>query len=87
MAVFEVPGSKSITARALFLAAAARGTTVLNKPLDSDDTAGFAEGLTALGYRLDRRRREISQNATSATMPAAPMSSVCQRWLLGRASA
>ena len=54
MAVFEVPGSKSITARALFLAGAARGTTVLRKPLDSDDTAGFAEGLTALGYKLDR---------------------------------
>jgi 3-phosphoshikimate 1-carboxyvinyltransferase len=54
MTVFEVPGSKSITARALFLAAAARGTTVLQKPLDSDDTAAFAEGLAALGYRLDR---------------------------------
>jgi 3-phosphoshikimate 1-carboxyvinyltransferase len=54
VAVVEVPGSKSITARALFLAAAARGTTVLRKPLDSDDTAGFAEGLTALGYQLDR---------------------------------
>ena len=54
MAVVEVPGSKSITARALFLAAAASGTTVLRKPLDSDDTAGFAEGLTALGYKLDR---------------------------------
>ena len=54
MAVVEVPGSKSITARALFLAAAARGTTVLRKPLDSDDTAGFAEGLIALGYNLDR---------------------------------
>jgi 3-phosphoshikimate 1-carboxyvinyltransferase len=54
VAVVEIPGSKSITARALFLAAAARGTTVLRKPLDSDDTAGFAEGLTALGYELDR---------------------------------
>jgi 3-phosphoshikimate 1-carboxyvinyltransferase len=54
VAVVEIPGSKSITARALFLAAAARGTTVLRKPLDSDDTAGFAEGLTALGYKMDR---------------------------------
>ena len=54
MAVVEVPGSKSITARALFLAAAARGTTVLRKPLDSDDTAGFTHGLSALGYKLDR---------------------------------
>ncbi|GAA3537569.1 3-phosphoshikimate 1-carboxyvinyltransferase [Nonomuraea rosea] len=50
----QVPGSKSITARALFLAAAARGTTVLRRPLLSDDTDGFAEGLSALGYRVER---------------------------------
>jgi 3-phosphoshikimate 1-carboxyvinyltransferase len=50
----EIPGSKSITARALFLAAAADGTTVLRRPLVSDDSEGFAEGLTALGYPLDR---------------------------------
>ncbi|MFS7879577.1 3-phosphoshikimate 1-carboxyvinyltransferase [Streptomyces asiaticus] len=50
----DVPGSKSVTARALFLAAAARGTTVLRRPLVSDDSTGFAEGLTALGYRLER---------------------------------
>lgn len=54
MTVVEVPGSKSITNRALFLAAAASGTTTLRRPLDSDDTAGFAEGLAALGYRLTR---------------------------------
>jgi 5-enolpyruvylshikimate-3-phosphate synthase len=50
----QVPGSKSITARALFLAAAAHGTTVLRRPLLSDDTDGFAEGLSALGYRVER---------------------------------
>jgi 3-phosphoshikimate 1-carboxyvinyltransferase len=54
MTVAEIPGSKSITNRALFLAAAARGATTLRKPLDSDDTVGFTEGLTALGYRLTR---------------------------------
>lgn len=54
MTVAEIPGSKSITNRALFLAAAARGTTTLRKPLDSDDTVGFTEGLTALGYQLTR---------------------------------
>ncbi len=53
MTVVEVPGSKSITNRALFLAAA-HGTTTLVKPLDSDDTAGFAEGLATLGYRVAR---------------------------------
>ena len=55
MTVVEIPGSKSITARALFLAAAAEGTTVLRRPLLSDDSEGFAEGLRALGYRLDQQ--------------------------------
>ncbi|MBM9507004.1 3-phosphoshikimate 1-carboxyvinyltransferase [Streptomyces sp. KK5PA1] len=49
-----VPGSKSVTARALFLAAAADGATVLRRPLVSDDTEGFAEALTALGYGVER---------------------------------
>lgn len=56
MTVFEVPGSKSITARALFLAAAAQGTTVLGHPLLSDDSAGFVEGLRSLGYRVTQEQ-------------------------------
>ncbi|WP_328319923.1 3-phosphoshikimate 1-carboxyvinyltransferase [Streptomyces sp. NBC_00388] len=54
MTVTEIPGSKSVTARALFLAAAADGTTTLQRPLVSDDTEGFAEGLTRLGYAVER---------------------------------
>ncbi|MGC5344580.1 3-phosphoshikimate 1-carboxyvinyltransferase [Streptomyces sp. DT171] len=54
MTVIHIPGSKSVTARALFLAAAADGTTTLVRPLLSDDTDGFAEGLSRLGYRLTR---------------------------------
>lgn len=54
MAVVDIPGSKSITARALFLAAAADGVTTLVRPLRSDDTEGFAEGLARLGYRVGR---------------------------------
>ncbi|MEU6376704.1 3-phosphoshikimate 1-carboxyvinyltransferase [Streptomyces sp. NPDC046909] len=54
MPAVDIPGSKSITARALFLAAAADGVTTLVRPLRSDDTEGFAEGLTRLGYRLGR---------------------------------
>ncbi|WP_033823418.1 3-phosphoshikimate 1-carboxyvinyltransferase [Kitasatospora sp. MBT63] len=54
MTTVEIPGSKSVTARALFLAAAAEGTTTLLRPLASDDTEGFAEGLAALGYRVER---------------------------------
>ncbi|WP_432153967.1 3-phosphoshikimate 1-carboxyvinyltransferase [Streptomyces tricolor] len=54
MAAVDIPGSKSITARALFLAAAADGVSTLVRPLHSDDTEGFAEGLTRLGYRVGR---------------------------------
>ncbi|MFH9548913.1 3-phosphoshikimate 1-carboxyvinyltransferase [Streptomyces sp. NPDC017435] len=54
MALVDIPGSKSLTARALFLAAAADGVTTLRRPLRSDDTEGFAEGLTRLGYRVGR---------------------------------
>ncbi|MGH1556381.1 hypothetical protein ACRAWF_45410 [Streptomyces sp. L7] len=36
------------------LAAAADGVTTLRRPLRSDDTEGFAEGLTRLGYRVGR---------------------------------
>ncbi|MFJ5773495.1 3-phosphoshikimate 1-carboxyvinyltransferase [Streptomyces sp. NPDC093094] len=54
MPVADIPGSKSITARALFLAAAADGVTTLVRPLRSDDTEGFAEGLARLGYRVGR---------------------------------
>ncbi|MEU1518543.1 3-phosphoshikimate 1-carboxyvinyltransferase [Streptomyces sp. NPDC005811] len=54
MALVDIPGSKSITARALFLAAAADGVTTLQRPLRSDDTEGFAEGLARLGYRVGR---------------------------------
>ncbi|MEV6940910.1 3-phosphoshikimate 1-carboxyvinyltransferase [Streptomyces sp. NPDC051172] len=56
MPVVTIPGSKSITARALFLAAAADGVTTLVRPLRSDDTEGFAEGLVRLGYRVGRTR-------------------------------
>ncbi|MEU2774429.1 3-phosphoshikimate 1-carboxyvinyltransferase [Streptomyces sp. NPDC007162] len=54
MPLAHIPGSKSVTARALFLAAAADGVTTLVRPLRSDDTEGFAEGLTRLGYRVGR---------------------------------
>ncbi|MGY0236026.1 3-phosphoshikimate 1-carboxyvinyltransferase [Longispora urticae] len=53
-AVVVVPGSKSVTNRALFLAAAADGTTTLRGALRSDDTDAFVDGLRHLGYDVDR---------------------------------
>lgn len=50
--VVEVPGSKSITNRALMLASMARGKSVLTNALFSDDTRGFMDCLESLGYEL-----------------------------------
>ncbi|MEV6451200.1 3-phosphoshikimate 1-carboxyvinyltransferase [Streptomyces anulatus] len=71
MTVIDIPGSKSVTARALFLAAAADGTSTLLRPLRSDDTEGFAEGLENLGYRVDREADRWHVEGRPAG-PAAP---------------
>lgn len=54
----SVPGSKSMTNRALMIAALAKGETVLHGVLFSDDSRVFMEGLQALGYSLDIREKE-----------------------------
>jgi 3-phosphoshikimate 1-carboxyvinyltransferase len=48
-----LPGSKSITNRALPLAAMAKGTSRLTGALKSDDTARMAEALIAMGVKVD----------------------------------
>ncbi|MET9437050.1 3-phosphoshikimate 1-carboxyvinyltransferase [Streptomyces sp. NPDC006551] len=49
----RIPGSKSLTNRALLLAAAADATSVLTAPLVSDDTLAFRDALTRLGARVE----------------------------------
>lgn len=49
----RVPGSKSITNRALLLAALADGESVLDGVLASDDTRYMAAALTQLGIEID----------------------------------
>ena len=51
-AVVALPGSKSITARALVLAAIADGPSRLVRPLRARDTDLMAAGLRALGVRI-----------------------------------
>jgi len=53
-ATVRVPGSKSLTNRALILAAQATGPSTLTAPLISRDTNLMAAGLTALGVRVDK---------------------------------
>lgn len=50
--VVTVPGSKSITNRALLVAALAEGTSVLDGVLDADDTAAMIDCLRRLGVAV-----------------------------------
>lgn len=61
--IVEVPGSKSITNRALLLASLADGKSVLTNALFSDDTRHFMGCLRTLGYNLD-----IDENAKKVTL-------------------
>ncbi len=55
-----VPGSKSITNRALLCAALAQGQSELHNPLESDDIEAMCEGLAALGVSLGSRPTRAS---------------------------
>jgi 3-phosphoshikimate 1-carboxyvinyltransferase len=50
----RVPGSKSVTNRALLLAGLAAGPSVLRGALEADDTLAFAAGLRNLGVAVER---------------------------------
>lgn len=53
-----VPGSKSITNRALLLAALAEGTSTLRDVLFSDDSRHFLSCIQALGFETDVNEKE-----------------------------
>ncbi|MFI8962641.1 3-phosphoshikimate 1-carboxyvinyltransferase [Streptomyces sp. NPDC053493] len=64
--VARVPGSKSLTNRALLLAAAATGTSTLTAPLVSDDTLAFRTALTDLGVRVSAAADDAYWTVTGA---------------------
>lgn len=71
------PGSKSITNRALIIAALADGTSNLTGVLDSVDTRVMVESLTRLGYRLSQDVAEATiaiQGGSSIPAPGAELS-------------
>ncbi|MGC4748380.1 3-phosphoshikimate 1-carboxyvinyltransferase [Micromonospora sp. DT201] len=73
--VARVPGSKSIMARALLIAALAEGTTRLVAPLAAADTVAFAEGLDSLGFRVTREP-DVWAVTGDPTGPPAPEATV-----------
>lgn len=71
-AVVRVPGSKSLTNRALLIAALANGTTRLTHALFSDDSCYFAKALQTLGFdvELDEANHEMTVTGLGGNIPA-----------------
>lgn len=57
-AVVSLPGSKSLTNRALVIAALASSSSVIKRPLRARDTELMAEALRALGVGIDDRNSD-----------------------------
>ncbi|PWB75211.1 MAG: 3-phosphoshikimate 1-carboxyvinyltransferase, partial [Anaerolineales bacterium] len=71
-ATVRVPGSKSLTNRALLIAALANGTTRITNALFSDDSKYFAKALQTLGFdvQLNEARREMTVTGLGGRIPA-----------------
>jgi 3-phosphoshikimate 1-carboxyvinyltransferase len=71
-ATVRVPGSKSLTNRALLIAALANGTTRLKNALFSDDSKYFARALKTLGFevQLDAVNSEMTVTGLGGKIPS-----------------
>jgi 3-phosphoshikimate 1-carboxyvinyltransferase len=89
----RVPGSKSVTNRALLLAGLAAGESVLRGALEADDTDAFAAGLRSLGIPVDRRGDDVFVAGAGGRFPTAGADVFCAeagtaaRFLLAAAAA
>jgi 3-phosphoshikimate 1-carboxyvinyltransferase len=71
----EVPGSKSLTNRALVAAALARGRSTLEGVLRADDTDAMVHALTTLGVDLvlDAGRHVVEVEGVAGAVPPGPV--------------
>lgn len=71
-AAVHVPGSKSLTNRALLIASLASGTTRLTNALFADDSRYFAQALQSLGFdlHLDESSRAMTVTGLGGNIPA-----------------
>ena len=74
-----IPGSKSITNRALLLAALANGTSILSDILISDDTLALINALKTLGtaIELDEKKNVCTVKGTRGVFPKKEASIWC----------
>src|SRR5688500_18562063 len=71
-ATVRVPGSKSLTNRALLISALANGKTRLTNALFSDDSRYFAQALQSLGFdvQFDEPNLEMIVTGLGGNIPA-----------------
>ena len=71
-ATVRVPGSKSLTNRALLISALASGKTCLSNALFSDDSCYLAQALKSLGFNveLDEQNREMTVTGLGGKIPS-----------------
>jgi 3-phosphoshikimate 1-carboxyvinyltransferase len=92
-AVVRVPGSKSVTNRALLLAGLASGRSTLGGALEAGDTDAFAAGLRSLGVAVERHAGDLLVSGAGGGLPAADADVFCAeagtaaRFLLAAAAA
>ncbi len=70
-ATIEVPGSKSLTQRALIAAALANGVSTLYGPLESDDTKYSAGALNQMGIVIDQAQHWLVHGKSGLIEPTA----------------
>jgi len=68
----DLPGSKSVSNRALLLAALAKGTTTLTNLLDSDDTSHMLASLQKLGITLTHDKKNATCRLVGLGRPFLP---------------
>src|SRR5436190_13611178 len=78
-ATFTPPGSKSLTNRALILAALSDGPCELSNVLFADDTRVMIDGLRQLGFELevDEPKRTIRVHGRNGEVAAKPAQLFC----------
>jgi len=69
-AAIEVPGSKSLTQRALIAASLAKGTSTLSGPLESDDTRYSSEALMQMGVAMDKGKEWVIHGRAGLIEPS-----------------
>ena len=69
MIEIQIPGSKSITNRALILATLSKYTTILENAAICDDTSHLVEGLKKLGVKITQKNSTIKVVGNGGKFP------------------